>query len=74
MYGFNSTNGQASPEVSMERPTGRGQWTEHREFASWLDKQGIAYEAASMMDLHRDPSLLEPLQSGDSGWAQRVLV
>jgi hypothetical protein len=44
--------------VSTERPTGRGQWTEHREFATWLDKQGIAYEAASMMDLHRDPSLL----------------
>lgn len=58
MYGFNSTNGQASPEVSMERPTNRGQWTEHREFATWLDNKGIAYEAASMMDLHRDPSLL----------------
>lgn len=58
MYGFNSTNGQASPEVSMERPTGRGQWAEHREFVTWLDKQGITYEAASMMDLHRDPSLL----------------
>ncbi|UOG91280.1 MAG: hypothetical protein L3K52_13885 [Candidatus Thiothrix sulfatifontis] len=57
MYGFNSTNG-ASPEVSTERPTGRGQWAEHREFVSWLDQQGIAYEAASMMDLHRDPSLL----------------
>lgn len=58
MYGFNSTNGAASPEVSLERPTGRGQWTEHREFATWLDKQGIAYEAASMLDIHHDPSLL----------------
>lgn len=58
MYGFNSTNGQASATVSMERPTGRGQWTEHREFVTWLDQQGIIYEAASMMDLHRDPSLL----------------
>ncbi|QTR48102.1 hypothetical protein J9253_09390 [Thiothrix litoralis] len=58
MYGFNSTDGQASAQVSMERPTGRGQWAEHRGFVTWLDKQGIAYEAASMMDLHRDPSLL----------------
>ena len=58
MYGFNSTNGQASSQVSMERPTGRGQWAEHRNFVTWLDQQGIAYEAASMMDLHRDPSLL----------------
>ncbi|MBO0613453.1 MAG: hypothetical protein RL122_641 [Pseudomonadota bacterium] len=58
MYGFNSTNGQASSQVSMERPTGRGQWVEHRNFVTWLDQQGIAYEAASMMDLHRDPSLL----------------
>lgn len=58
MYGFNSSNSQASSEVSMERPTGRGQWIEHREFVTWLDKQGIGYEAASMMDLHRDPSLL----------------
>ncbi|QQZ30543.1 hypothetical protein HMY34_18270 [Thiothrix subterranea] len=57
MYGFNSING-ASPEVSMERPTGRGQWTEHREFVKWLDQQGVSYEAASMMDLHRDPALL----------------
>lgn len=58
MYGFNSTNGQAAAEVSMERPTGRGQWAEHRGFVTWLDQQGITYEAASMMDLHRDPSLL----------------
>ncbi len=57
-YGFNSSNGQAAAEVSMERPSGRGQWTEHREFAGWLDREGIAYEAASMMDVHRDPSLL----------------
>ena len=57
-YGFNSSNGQASSQVGMERPTGRGQWTEHREFVGWLDQEGIAYEAASMMDLHRDPSLL----------------
>lgn len=58
LYGFNSTNGQASPQLSMERPTNRGQWAEHREFVTWLDAQGITYEAASMMDLHRDPSLL----------------
>ncbi|SEA80812.1 hypothetical protein SAMN05660964_02489 [Thiothrix caldifontis] len=57
MYGFNS-DGPAAPVVSMERPTGRGQWAEHVGFVSWLDKEGIAYEAASMMDLHRDPSLL----------------
>ncbi|MEZ5452874.1 MAG: DUF6605 domain-containing protein [Thiothrix sp.] len=59
MYGFNSTNGQGAVEVSMERPTGRGQWTEHRMFATWLDAKGIAYEAASMMDIHRDPNLLK---------------
>jgi hypothetical protein len=58
LYGFNSSNGQASAQVSMERPTNRGQWAEHREFVTWLDKQGITYEAASMMDVHRDPSLL----------------
>ncbi|WP_028489382.1 N,N-dimethylformamidase beta subunit family domain-containing protein [Thiothrix lacustris] len=58
MYGFNSNNGKASHQLSTERPTGRGQWAEHSEFVTWLDKQGIAYEAASMMDLHRDPSLL----------------
>lgn len=58
MYGFNSSEGRASPEVSLERPTGRGQWAEHREFVTWLDKQGIAYEAASMLDIHSDPSLL----------------
>lgn len=58
MYAFNSINGQASAEVSMERPTGRGQWAEHREFVSWLDKKSIPYEAASMMDLQRDPTLL----------------
>ena len=57
-YGFNSTNGSAAHELSMERPTGRGQWSEHREFANWLDKKGIAFEAASMMDLQRDPALL----------------
>ncbi|WP_342610120.1 N,N-dimethylformamidase beta subunit family domain-containing protein [Thiothrix nivea] len=59
MYGFNSTNGQGAVEVSMERPTGRGQWTEHRMFATWLDAKGIAYEAASMIDIHRDPNLLK---------------
>jgi hypothetical protein len=58
MYGYNSSNGQAAPQVSMERPSGRGQWTEHRELVGWLDREGIAYEAASMMDLHRDPTLL----------------
>jgi hypothetical protein len=58
MYGFNSTNAQGTSEISMERPTGRGQWEEHREFVTWLDQQGVTYEAASMMDLHRDPSLL----------------
>lgn len=59
LYGFNSTNGSAATEVSMERPTGRGQWSEHRDFVAWLDRKGIAYEAASMMDLHRDPNLLK---------------
>lgn len=58
MYGYNSSNGQAAPQVSMERPSGRGQWTEHRELVGWLDREGIAYEAASMMDVHRDPTLL----------------
>ena len=58
MYGFNSTDGHASAQVSMERPTGSGQWAEHRGFVTWLDQQNIGYEAASMMDLHRDPSLL----------------
>lgn len=58
-YGYNSTNGSAAVEVSMERPTGRGQWSEHREFVTWLDSKGITYEAASMMDLQRDPSLLK---------------
>ncbi|OQX04234.1 MAG: hypothetical protein BWK73_36875 [Thiothrix lacustris] len=33
-------------------------WTEHRELVGWLDREGIAYEAASMMDVHRDPTLL----------------
>lgn len=58
-YGFNSTDGLATSQLSMERPTGRGQWAEHREFVTWLDQKGIAYEAASMMDIQRDPSLLK---------------
>ncbi len=59
LYGFNSTHGQATTIVTTERPTGRGEWLEHIEFAKWLDQQGIAYEAASMLDLERDPSLLK---------------
>ncbi len=58
-YGFNSTDGLATSQLSMERPTGRGQWAEHREFVTWLDQKGIPYEAASMMDVQRDPSLLK---------------
>jgi hypothetical protein len=59
LYGFNSSNYQAATRVSFERPAGRGQWNEVRQFVAWLDANGIAYEAASMMDLQRNPALLK---------------
>ena len=54
LYGFNSTNSQATTRITTERPVGQGLWAEHRDFVTWLDKKGIAYEAASMMDIQRD--------------------
>ena len=59
LYGFNSSNSQATTRITTERPVGQGLWAEHRDFVTWLDKKGIAYEAASMMDIQRDPSLLK---------------
>lgn len=59
LYGYNSTNGQATTRITTERPVGQGMWAEHRDFVNWLDAKGIAYEAASMLDIQRDPTLLK---------------
>jgi hypothetical protein len=76
-YGFNSTNDTAAVKVSVDRPTGVGDWPEYVAFAKWLDKQGIAYESASMMDLHNDPNLLKNYnlvvtQGHNEYWSQEM--
>jgi hypothetical protein len=57
LYGFNSSNSTATTKVSINRPSGVGDWPEHIAFATWLDSNGIAYESASMLDLHNNPRL-----------------
>lgn len=59
LYGFNSDGGAFSSEVSIERPSVAAMWSEHIALIKWLENKGIAYESASMMDLHRDSSLLK---------------
>lgn len=58
LYDFNSTQGVRAPIVSVDRPLGRGQWREYRQFIEWMNGQGIEYESASMLDIHRTPGLL----------------
>lgn len=58
LYEYNSTGGQPATNVSLDRPVGVGTWTEYNQFITWLEQNSIAYESASMTDLHRNPGLL----------------
>lgn len=58
-YDFNSVDGQYSPVVSLERPGNFYLDTHLGEFAMWATKNAVKIEYASLLDLHREPTLLE---------------
>ena len=62
LYGFNSSDNEKSSLVTYSRPKQNGSSVKEIRFARWADAVGVATEHASVMDLHRDPTLLQNYQ------------